>query len=189
MLILMCAALVCLGSACRPEQDDSSSDDPQSTAQKAPELLVFPTELYVEDASVNAFVERAMADCASGDYETFRLLWSAREEPLPRDEYEQGWQVVQKIEIRALENVVLGVSQAQGREEPENAYVVLADVALDPAHPAGEREPNREVAMMLVQEAGEWRLGRVPEVVRTWVKSYGRRVDPAPQQPAGQAGD
>jgi len=185
-LILICAALLCFGSACRPDQDGATDGDQPGAVRKPTDLLVFPSELYAEDASVNAFVIRAMTDCASGDYEKFRLLWSAREEPLPRNEYEQGWQAVQKITIRALEKVILAEDPARGRDESETVYVILADVSLDPTHRAGQREPHREVAMMLVRETDEWRLSRAPKRMRAWIKERVRSGNAVTVEPADQ---
>ena len=144
---------------------------PAGNAQKKPaDLLVFPSALQTEDVSVNAFVKSAMMDCAGGDYDVFRLLWSAREDPLPRGEYEQGWQAAREIRIRALEKVMLSADPTRGRDEDETVYVILANVSLDPTHRAGHREANREVVLMLVREHDTWRLARAPKKMRTWIK-------------------
>lgn len=184
---LVCTALVILSPACRPDDETASKDARGNGAPKHPaRLLAFPETLWTDDVSVNAFVEHAMTTCASGNYEQFRLLWSAREDPLPRDEYNEGWQAVQQIKVRALEKVILTADPQQGREESETAYVILADVSLDPAHPAGQREPNREAVLMLVREQGAWRLGRAPKPVRIWVKE---RVSPGNSDSTIPGGD
>ncbi len=165
------------------------SDDTNSAAagrqaetgqQKRKELLVFPDEVRVEDASVNDFLERAMEDCASGDYDKFRLLWSARQEPLPRDEFEQGWQAVRQIRIRALQRVMLAPDPDHELDQGETVYAFLADVALDPMHRAGQREPNREVVLMVIREHEQWRLARAPKPMRTWIKEQPSAVSHQP---------
>ncbi|UCC31830.1 MAG: hypothetical protein JSU86_06045 [Phycisphaerales bacterium] len=166
-----CITLLCLAPACRRDEDVSqngtaANDNPK----KPPELLVFPSDLRTEDDSVNAFVKHAMTQCASGHYDKFRLLWSAREDPLPRSEYQQGWQAVQEIRIRALQKAMLSADPAHGREEDETVYVIVANVSLDPTHRAGQREANREVALMLVREHDSWRLARAPKKMRAWIK-------------------
>lgn len=178
-----CIALLCLYPACRRDEDVVQKGVPAGNAQKKPaDLLVFPSALKTEDVSVNAFVKRAMMDCAGGDYDVFRLLWSAREDPLPRGEYEQGWQAAREIRIRALENVILSADPTRGRDEDETVYVILANVSLDPTHRAGQREANREVVLMLVREHDTWRLARAPKKMRTWIKE---RVDGDSQELPG----
>ena len=49
--------------------------------------------------------------------------------------------------------------------------MVLATVELDPAHPAGQREPKRDVALLLVDERGEWRLARPTKNMRDWIRA------------------
>jgi len=173
-----------LGPVCRRDEDVVQKGAPANIAQKKPaDLLVFPSALQTEDISVNAFVKRAMMDCAGGDYDVFRLLWSAREDPLPRGEYEQGWQAAREIRIRALEKVVLSADPTRGRDQDETVYVILANVSLDPTHRAGQREANREVVLMLVREHDTWRLARAPKKMRTWIKE---RVDGDSQELPGQ---
>lgn len=169
--MFVCVSLMYLNPACRQDRD-AETVDPQTEAAKkeSAELLVFPDEVRVGDPSVNEFVERAMVGCASGDYDRFRLLWSVREDPLPRDDYLEGWQAVQRIKIRAVERVMLSPDPKLGREKPEIAYAILADVALDPARPAGQREPNREVVLALIREQTAWRLASAPTALRTWMK-------------------
>ncbi len=150
-------------------------------------LLVFPDSLYVEDASVNAFVRRAMDVCGRGEYEAFRLLWSTREDPLTRADFETGWQAVQEIRIRALEHVLLAAdNSADAAAEKRPAYAVFAEVQLDPNLPAGQREPHREVVLMVVREREEWRLGHAPKSVRTWLKE---RIGGSPPPPDNLASE
>ncbi|MGB2988010.1 MAG: hypothetical protein WBE26_19245 [Phycisphaerae bacterium] len=170
-LLFLWAVLLCLVPACRQDDDAAAEDHGADTTQrKRADLLVFPDELRVGDSSVNEFVERMMADCASGDYDKFRLLWSARQDPLPRDEYEQGWQAVLKIRIRALEKVMIAPGTVGELTKDSTAYAILADVSLDPTHRAGKREPHREVVLMVIREHDEWRLAHAPKALRTWIK-------------------
>jgi hypothetical protein len=106
-----------------------------------------------------------------GEYEAFRLLWSVREDPLPREEFEQGWQAVQTIKVRALERVMLDADLNAGRSEPETVYALLTDVTLDPTQKAGQKEPQRHVVLMLAREHEQWRLARAPKPMRDWVKN------------------
>jgi hypothetical protein len=186
--LLACGWLIVLSltPACRRDQEHQAARaQPVDEPAKQVVQLLFPDSVRVEDPSVNEFVTRVMRDCAGGDYDAFRLLWSARAEPLPRDEYEEGWQAIQRIKIRALERVLL----AQGSDdeaETDAAYALAMDVALDPAHRAGQRAQHREVVLLLVHEHGAWRLAHAPRAVRTWVKSLTDRPEAAGPLPASR---
>jgi hypothetical protein len=149
---------------------DTSAPKPE-IVQKPTDILVFPPELHVKDESANRFLTRAMKTCGDGEYESFRSLWSILEQPLPRGDFDQGWQAVQEIRIRAFQQVFLERGRDGKKPEGETVYVVFADVSLDPSHRAGEREPHREVALMLVREKDEWRLAKAPAKMRKWVKN------------------
>ena len=160
--------------ACRrdePEKTSASAPSSAAASSKPPDLLEFPEELRVEDSTVNEFVTKAMTTCAAGDYETFRLLWSVRADPLPREEFEQGWHAVQTIKVRALEKVMLDADANAGRTEPETVYALLTEVTLDPAQKAGQKEPQRHVVLMLAREHEQWRLAQAPKPMRDWVKN------------------
>lgn len=169
---LVIVLLMIVAPACRrdePEKTSPTSSDAVKTKQA--DLLVFPSELRVADSTVNEFVTKAMTVCAAGEYEAFRLLWSVREDPLPRGEFEEGWQAVQTINVRALEKVMLDAGPNAGRNEPEEVYVLLVEVALDSEHKAGQKKPLRQVVLMLTREHQQWRLAQAPKPMREWVKS------------------
>lgn len=172
-------------STCRRDTYEAPETPRIGAAPKLPDLLDFPDTRRVDDEAVNSFVERALTECASGDYDRFRLLWSAKGDPLSRDEYDQGWQAVTKIAVRALEKVLLA-DDAPAADSPDKfVYVLLADVSLDPNHRAGKRRPNREVVLMLVHEQDAWRLADPPKSLRTWIK--GRKPRQAGRPSGGNA--
>jgi len=159
--------------ACRrdePEKTSAAAPSAGAANSKQPDLLVFPDDLRVADSTVNEFVTKAMTTCAAGEYEAFRLLWSVREDPLPREEFEQGWQAVQTIKVRALEMVILDADPNAGRTEPETVYALLAEVSLDPTQKVGQKESQRHVVLMLTREHEQWLLAQAPKPIRDWVK-------------------
>ncbi len=185
LALLTSTAMLCSGAGCRRNEAPEGADRSAGEGPRKPaELLLFSKELRVEDTSVNNFVERAMAECASGDYDRFRRLWSVREDPLSRGEYEEGWQAVRRIRIRALEKVMLAPLPEQGYPQNRTVYTVLAHVALDPAHRAGQREPDRQAVLMLTRERDEWRLAHPPKTMRTWIKELVARRNATPAGPA-----
>ena len=168
MVTVLVASCILLPACSQESSKPTATNAEPILEKKQPNLLVFPDELRVGEEGVNRFVERAMTECASGDYERFRLLWATREEPLARKDYEQGWQAVKEIRIQLLREILL---EAKKGDAGERAFVVAADVSLDPDHPAGQREPSRRVMLLAVREKDEWRLATAPRPVRVWVES------------------
>jgi hypothetical protein len=158
---------------------NQSDDDPSAT------VLVFPDNLRVDDPSVNTFVHQAMTVCSSRDYDAFRLLWSARHDPLSRDEFEAGWQAVREIRIRALDRAKLDLSPDQDGTPPQTVYALFAQVVLDPTHEAARKKPRREVVLMIVKEHEEWRLAKAPKRMRAWMTDKVKGVGPEPS-PRGE---
>lgn len=177
-VLLGMTLLVSFIPACsKSSTNESSSDSLGTPVAQEEELLVFPEELYVTDISVNLFVIEAMKACASGNYDAFRVLWSVKQDPLTREEFSQGWQAAEKIRVRALERVMFADQTPTEMPEVtkgELVFVMLADVQLDPSHPAGQRKPKREAVLMILKEQDQWRLARAPKTMREWIK---KRVD------------
>lgn len=171
--MLLVLVLLSPGGGCRRAAEEDAAtggSGPDASEVKRADVLVFPEEAHVADAAVNDFVARAMSVCGRGDYDSFRLLWSVREEPLPRDEFEEGWHAVETIKVRGLEKARFARENTPSATETDIVYVILAEVRLDPTHRAGRREPKREVVLMLVRENEEWHLARPPKKMRNWIK-------------------
>jgi len=144
--------------------------------------LIFPDGLRVADPEVNQLIEDVLNVCASANYEEFRLLWSARHDPLSRDEFAQSWPAVRHVRVRALEKAMIetaaeevnkgGDPAAQSAADAalETVYLTLVEVEVDPAHRVAERLPDNSVVLMLVRENGRWRLANATKTMRNWLK-------------------
>lgn len=190
MLVLIGGAPAWMSTACRRDESVASQAiAPPEEEVRPADIVVFPDELRVSDDSVNAFVEKAMRLCAAGDYEAFRLLWSDRSDPLPRDEFEQGWRAVEAIRVRALNPVILQSDNGASPDGDPNelAFIVLAEVAFDPSQPAGRREPRREIVLILSREHDEWRFSRAPKEVRKWIKDHVMQAEDRIELPANES--
>ena len=171
MVALVGSALAVGGCDCRQSEatkSEAGMANPPEPVQSAA-VLVFPDELRVGDATVNAFVDHAMTVCSNRDYQAFRLLWSAREDPLTRDEFEEGWHAVKEIRVRGLERVKLAPAPDQGEGPPQMVYALFAEVGLDPTHQAAQQKARREVVLMIVREHDVWRLAKAPKRMRAWM--------------------
>ena len=178
---MMVVILLVLGACNEERKEPATASAADARPAKPAQLLSFPETLHVVDASVNEFVKRAMDACAQGDYGDFRLLWSVRQKPLERGEFEAGWLAVTAIEVRALELIKLATKTEAGEERLDEHYVFLAEVRFDPQHPAGRKEPRREVILLLTKEQQEWRLAQAPVKIRDWIR---KRVVAQPEASA-----
>lgn len=194
-LVALLAPVVSLSlslTACSRESssEQKGRENGPAAPERKEEIVVFPSWLRVDDATVNEFVRKALAQCAAGDYDAFRRLWTARQEPLPRGEFEEGWQAVQRINVRALEKVMLTGDADHDHADAETVYALLVEVSLDPTRRAGQREPHRDIVLMLSRERDQWRLARPPKTMREWIKKHAEEsTAPADAQvPSGDTG-
>ena len=146
-------ALATIGGCSRDEPEAHSAATPQPKVE-----VVFPQAVEVDDATVNDFVRTTIDACASAEYERFRALWGATEEPFTREQFERGWQTARRIEVHAI----------QPMRQPKDGsilYYVHASVELSPQ----VREPKREVVLLIVKQSGRWRLAQAPDNLRKHV--------------------
>lgn len=165
--LLLLAAPACRRSTLPDAPPEPAA--PEAPAHTAP-LLDFPQALHVADPSVNDFIRSAMTTAAAGRYDDFRLLWSAREEPLSREEYHQGWEAVRHVRLRALEKIVIAPDVAPADGPAPDMYAAYVEVTLDPRHRAAREKPQREAILVMVREQDRWTLMRAPKSVRDWLR-------------------
>src|SRR5262245_50490272 len=125
------AALLFFGVSCGKDEKSQEKSSPTKVAEVRKAELIFPESLRAGDESVNLFVRTALTQSAGGNYEAFRALWSAKQEPISRAEFEEGWQAVKRMEVRGLQQARLD-NGPDGSAAPEPVYVLLVEVALDP---------------------------------------------------------
>lgn len=169
---------------CRPAEPPTDVPEPVVHDVSAPAsaaVLDFPERLYVDDASVNDFVRRAMTVCVAGAYDPFRLLWSATDEPISREQFELGWRAVRAIHVRGLRRVRTVAADAP-------AYALHAQVQLDATALAPEQDAERDVVLMCVWEHEAWRLAHAPKRIRKWLLAASREGAPDERHGPSPAG-
>ncbi|MCG3129785.1 MAG: hypothetical protein FLDDKLPJ_00520 [Phycisphaerae bacterium] len=169
-------------ASCRREPVKPGGDEvvPQTGGAPSRAELVFPAELRVEDETVNAFLEQAMQVTTGGDYDVFRTLWVAVDEPFARDQFDRGWQSLVRLRVEVLQKIRDPVDQAI-------IYGLYAVAELDPeALPAGE-EPQRRVVLELRREAEGWKFANARDDVRRAVIELHRRANPEEEVAAKSA--
>ena len=170
-IALLAGACLCLSGGC--ERDPGGRGDDGPIQPEDPGILVFPDALRAADQSVNAFVKEAMRVCMSGRYESFRLVWSARYDPITREQFEGGWRAVEKITVLALE-----------RDEEHDSYAVYAKVTFNPDELPAEHKlrvaPFRDVVLLIIREQEDWKLTNAPNPVRAYMIERFKPLEPQP---------
>lgn len=175
--------LTLLLHSCRRDKDKPAEAAPPAD-QKSAVQLDFPSEFRPEDPTIRDFIDHALRTCAAGQYDDFRLLWSAREEPLSRDDFVKSFRAVEAIRVRALEKALFAGDDPD--VEPALVYVLFVEIRLDPARPVGDRGAGRELVLMIVTENEKWRFARAPKAMRDWIKEKAgapASADPNPTAP------
>ncbi len=127
--------------------------------------------MHVDDQTLNQFVTEAMQTCITGEYDAFRLLWSAREEPMARGDFDKGWKAIEEIRVLALEKVRLAPEKDQISQTPELVYALYAKVNLNADLISPQQKPERDAISMIVHEQGKWRMAKAPKKMRHWLKT------------------
>jgi hypothetical protein len=108
----------------------------------------------VDDPTVNEFLRTAMGACARGDYDQFRRLWSAKTEPLTREQFERGWNSAESIAVLAVQPM---------RHPEDGSLLYYAHARFELA--ANLPDPRRDVVVLIINEGGAWRLARAPKAL------------------------
>ncbi len=137
---------------------------PDSVPAVARAKVVFPADLQADDATVNAMLNDAMSACVDGDYDAFRRLWSAKDDPVPRERFVNHFKTVESMIVRALE---------ADPDPQRQAYAVCVEITFDkeklpPQHEL-QADPRRLVVLLIVREQDQWRFAKAPKAVRTWM--------------------
>jgi hypothetical protein len=152
-------AVLLLGLAVAGCRKDEPASEPPSATAPAPPTFDFPEDRRSDDPAVNEFINHVLAVCTSEDYDMFRLLWTAKQEPPSRQQFEKGWHAHRMIRIRELRKM----KTAEG----DIVWGALAQMEFDPELVP---RPSREVVLLLVKENDQWRLAQAPPAVRKALK-------------------
>ena len=183
----MCAVLACaLVAGCRRTENNLPTPEPEPEAARE-ELIAFPYELHVADADLNEFVMQALRICLAGDYEAFRLLWTAKQEPVARAQFDFGAYAVKQIRVLALERL-------RDQADDSTIYLFCVRIEFDTERMPAEVEPSRTVVLLALWEADAWRLARAPKELRRWILARAEveeegtePTEPAPETPVSPA--
>jgi len=160
---LLVIAALCAPTGC--ERSSGAASSAPGASAKPASFVSFPPEVQSDDPEINAFVRKAIDICVAEDYDAFRLLWSALEEPLREQEFRKGFKAARKVSILDLVK--------RRTPEGEGVYLVHCLVELDPDEVP---EPQRNIVLLLRKENNQWRVAKPPaKEVRALKEKYARQ--------------
>ncbi|MBL8879176.1 MAG: hypothetical protein JNG88_08660 [Phycisphaerales bacterium] len=120
-----------------------------------PPVYSFAPGLAKEHPEAVGFVRSFLDICLAGDYTAYRGLVARSRQPEPRERFEAIYRAMRTVQITAIESVDL-------RDLPSPAYRIVTNVEFDPESRVALRGANRDVAILIFREEGEWRMLPAP---------------------------
>lgn len=161
------ASVVCVGVGLGLAACDRGSPPPaRGPAAPVPDIVRLPPEkptytiapgLTERHPEVAGFMRHFLEMCLTGDYAGYRRLVSERVDPESRARFEKVLNALRHLDVEEVEAVKLA-------QLPGAVYRVIAraefvsDEARVPRRAAGPRR----IAILVVQESGEWRMTIAP---------------------------
>lgn len=116
----------------------------------------FPPGMEQRYPDAAGFLRQFLETCLAGDYAAYRRLVARRADPETRTRFERMLQSLRSLTVESIRTVEL----------PDVAgpvYVVTSRVEFAaPAKGAQRREGTRRVAILVLNEDGEWRMALAP---------------------------
>lgn len=147
-------------SACDRSPTNSDKGTPQQPREviqpsPTPPVYSFAPGLTKEFPEATGFVRSFLDICLAGDYTAYRGLVARSRQPEPRERFEAIYRAMRSVQITAVEPVEL-------RDLPSPAYRIVTQVEFDPESRVALRGTNRDVAILIFREEGEWRMLPAP---------------------------
>lgn len=155
----MCLIAMLAVGCKKGDSEGDTSQLPQPPESPKEELVSFPPDFTCDDPEVPEFLRSAVKACVDQDYERFRMMWSAKEDPISEKEFIRAWRA----------NPRFAVTEMRQMKTPEGeiVYAIRAHVSLDPNEVP---EPERDVVLLIVHESDQWRLRKAPRKLAKMMK-------------------
>lgn len=164
MALVAAAALASGCTLCGCERRGADAPPAQSSAESEARVIdpppTLPTYEFAPDVEarypdVAAFVKEFLTTCLAGRYSEYRLLVSRRRNPESENRFRAIYHAIRSVVVESIEAV-------EHEELPSPCYLVVSRVELDPARRDALRVGSREIAILVFQEDGVWRMLPAP---------------------------
>lgn len=169
-LVIKLPLLCCLvAMSCRRDRESTGDSD----TARSDVRVTWAAGASCRNDEINDFVAHALAVCARGDYDEYRLLWSYDHQPTNRKRFEQIRKAMERVEIRQVRRLRLRLPDGSMKAETQPVYVLHAFVGM--SHAAKERSEyrieDRELILQIVYQNDAWRFAPAPQEVKEAILS------------------
>lgn len=159
-LVVMLAAVLCTQCACdRSDAPRSGSSTPQIDPVTLPEQkpqYTFAAGLEEEHPEIVAFMRHFLETCLAGDYAGYRRLVTLSADPESRARFEKILHALRSMAVEQIE-------QAELPRFDQPVYLVTCQAEFHAGDKTAIRRGRvRRVAIVVLMEDGEWRMGLAP---------------------------
>ncbi len=142
------------GDNSKPTDDAGQSELSAETA--APRTaLTFTPDVRTLHPEISAFLDEVLGTWLAGDYEGYRRFVSRAHTPETRERFDAIREVTEAITVESIEPL-------ESPQVPSPAYRVLLSAELSAEHEARRQEKRRQLAIVVFQEVGQWRMATAP---------------------------
>ncbi len=130
--------------------------------------IIWRATAKCKNREVNDFVAQAVAVCAGGDYDEYRLLWSYDHQPTSRKRFAQIRDAMKKVEIKTVKRLRLRLADGGLKQEDSPVYVFHAFIEMkdEAKQRSDHRIDDRDMILRIVYEHGAWRFTPAPKEVK-----------------------
>jgi len=170
----MVLAAICVSSLRGPGRGGSAG--PGAPAGTPPSV-VFAPGVTSGNEDLDAFIRNFIALCQRGDYEQYRLCWTAYGTPMSSERFGVIWKFTRKVVINEIVPVPPDVKVMHP------AYIIRGVAELDPK----ARVPTKDVEVMVQWEDNRWAIAPAPRLEREPAAPPATDTAPAPPPDASAA--
>ncbi|MGE0479176.1 MAG: hypothetical protein AB7Q17_01770 [Phycisphaerae bacterium] len=138
-----------------PNATASQQEQQFIPAPAEPPAYSFAPGVRESQREIAGFVQQFLEVCLAGDYTGYRRLASRSREPETKERFQAIYHAMRNVVVEQIEEVEL-------REIPGPAYRVVASIELDPQAKVALRGSQRQIALLIIHEGGDWRMLPAP---------------------------
>jgi hypothetical protein len=165
-----------------PEQRSDETVPPPA----APPDYKFAAGLREQYPEASAFVREFLETCLAGNYTDYRKLVSRKRNPESKERFQTIYYAIKTVTVTSIAPVTV-------RDLPPPVYRVVSEIEFLPEHNVKLRDRQRNIAILVFQEDGQWRMAPAPGKLQP--PEEGAASEPAsqetppPEYPWDQEGD
>lgn len=156
---VLCGVLVLMPTGCggkSKDEKESTATTTQDSAVTMPRAVpTFDPALAAQYPDIAEFIHKALDTLLIGDYEEYRLLVARVRNPQTEERFRLAQESVRSI-------TVVSIDEVKAPDVPPPVYRVVAAFTFDPDSKPAHRLDNRQIAILVLKEDGEWRLMIAP---------------------------